>query len=486
MSDLLQKDQVFAGRYRIHDFLAQGGFGAVYIAEQLATELRVALKVLWPHVLSSQDAVSKFEQEARIAGRVNSEHIVGVIDAGFDETLRMPFLVMELLVGEDLEKAVLGQGPMSPEQVVVCMRQTASGLDKAHGYVNRDGLPEPIVHRDLKPENLFLTHRDDGSPCIKILDFGIAKVLSSSTKVSQEVKGTPLYMAYEQGAGGAITPRTDIWALGLIAFFMLTGRCYWKTAHLPEASLTQLFGEVLSLPIVSPAERARELGFVPTWPAGFEAWFLRCVNRDAHKRFSSAGEASAALAKALGMPNQAITGGGPNSLARPVAPAGVTLQSVPAPPPDSLAGTDHAVAIGRSDQIAVPTKSNRGVALAAAGALALLLLTGFGLFALRGSSGVPQASAESSAAVPAVASTPGATPEVEIVPAPPSALTAPSSPRSATADAAPAPDTVASRPSVKAAPPTPPLGKAKLPEPSPTPKPVTTQTKPTDDVYGGR
>ncbi len=480
MSDLLQKDQVFAGRYRIHDFLAQGGFGAVYIAEQLATELRVALKVLWPHVLSSQDAVSKFEQEARIAGRVNSEHIVGVIDAGFDETLRMPFLVMELLVGEDLEKAVLSRGPMSPEQVVVCMRQTASGLDKAHGYVNRDGLPEPIVHRDLKPENLFLTHRDDGSPCIKILDFGIAKVLSSSTKVSQEVKGTPLYMAYEQGAGGAITPRTDIWALGLIAFFMLTGRCYWKTAHLPEASLTQLFGEVLSLPIVPPTERARELGIVPTWPAGFEAWFLRCVNRDAHKRFSSAGEASAALAKALGIPNHATTGGGSNSLAQPVAPAGVTLQSVPAPPPDSLAGTDHAVAIGRSDQIAVPKKSHRGVALAAAGTMALLLM-GLGLFALRGSRGVPQASAENSSVVPAAASTPAAA-EVEIVPTPSSALTAPSSTRAATADAAP--DVVLSRPSVKAAPPTPTLGKAKLPEPSPTPKP--TQTKPSEDVYGGR
>src|SRR5262249_20605287 len=145
-------------------------------------------------------------------------------------------------------------------QVVAYVRQVASALDKAHGYVDRDGARRPIVHRDLKPENLFLTHRETGEPVVKILDFGIAKVLSDSTKVSQEVRGTPLYMAYEQATAGHISPQTDIWALGLVTFYLLTARCYWRTANSPEASLTQLFGEVLSLPIDPASQRAREIG----------------------------------------------------------------------------------------------------------------------------------------------------------------------------------------------------------------------------------
>src|SRR4051794_33199429 len=101
MADLLKPGEIFAGRYQIERFLARGGFGAVFAAEQIATELSVALKVLHPHVLQTVSIIQKFQQEARIAGRVNSDHIVRVFDAGFDETTEMPYLVMELLVGRD-------------------------------------------------------------------------------------------------------------------------------------------------------------------------------------------------------------------------------------------------------------------------------------------------------------------------------------------------------------------------------------------------
>jgi serine/threonine protein kinase len=299
MIDLLQPGEIFAGRYRIDRFLAQGGFGAVYVAEQLETELAVALKVLWPHVLHSQDAVEKFKLEARVAGRVGSEHIVKVFDAGFDADSGMPFLVMELLQGSHLQHLVESQGPLPGATLVTYFRQIASALDKAHLYVDRDGAARPIVHRDLKPENLFLAKRETGDAIVKILDFGIAKVLSNSTNVSQDVKGTPLYMAYEQAAAGKITPQTDIWALGLIAFYLLTGRCYWKTANLPEAALTQLFGEVLALPIDAPSQRARELKCEVVPNAEFDAWFARCVNREAALRFATAGECAAALSGAL-------------------------------------------------------------------------------------------------------------------------------------------------------------------------------------------
>lgn len=299
MSELLIPGQIFAGRYRIDRFLARGGFGAVYVAEQIETELAVALKVLWPHVLHSQDAVEKFKLEARVAGRVGSEHIVKVFDTGFDAESGMPFLVMELLQGSHLQHLVESQGALQPELLVPYFRQIAAALDKAHLYVDRNGVAHPIVHRDLKPENLFLARREVGDAIVKILDFGIAKVLSQSTNVSQDVKGTPLYMAAEQAMAGKITPQTDIWALGLIAFYLLTGHCYWKTANLPEAALTQLFGEVLALPIDPPSQRARELGLEVVPNAAFDAWFGRCVNRDASLRFATAGECATALSSAL-------------------------------------------------------------------------------------------------------------------------------------------------------------------------------------------
>src|SRR5262245_25626152 len=124
-----EANRIFAGRYRIERFLAEGGFGAVYVAEQLATEAKVAIKVLWPQVLQSQDAVEKFQQEARIAGRVNSEHIVRVLDAGFDETTKMPFLAMELLHGEDLQRVLTRLGRVPAAELVTYLRQVASALD---------------------------------------------------------------------------------------------------------------------------------------------------------------------------------------------------------------------------------------------------------------------------------------------------------------------------------------------------------------------
>ncbi|HTA89831.1 MAG TPA: serine/threonine-protein kinase [Polyangiaceae bacterium] len=348
MSDLLRPGQIFAGRYRIDRFLAKGGFGAVYVAEQIETELSVALKVLWPHVLYSQDTVEKFKLEARIAGRVGSEHIVRVLDAGFDEAAQMPFLAMELLVGDNLESLVGSSGPLSPNEVVTYFRQIASALDKAHGYVDKDGSARPIVHRDLKPENLFLFRREAGDPIIKILDFGIAKVLSDSTKMSQDVKGTPLYMAFEQAASGRITGQTDIWPLGLIAFFLLTGRCYWRSANAAEASLTQLFGEVLSLPIEPPTRRAAELGANGAIPPAFDAWFDRCVNRDATRRFSTAGECAATLANVLlGVPMPQATGSASGPRQSPFASASSPVVAVATSAP-GIGNTDQSLSLAQT------------------------------------------------------------------------------------------------------------------------------------------
>src|SRR5262245_63234801 len=143
--------------------------GVIFEAEHLATEARVALKVLWPHVMQEEAARRCFELEARVAARVNSEHIVRVLDAGFDPRTRAPFLAMELLVGNTLAATVKRRGPMSPALTVALMRQVARGLDAAHGYRSPAGVLQPIVHRDIKPENLFLCARREPVPLVKIL-----------------------------------------------------------------------------------------------------------------------------------------------------------------------------------------------------------------------------------------------------------------------------------------------------------------------------
>lgn len=278
--------------------------GAVFVAEQIATELTVAIKVLFPHILASQDSVEKFQFEAKVAARVKSDHIVQVLDAGYDDESGLPFLVMELLDGKELDAVVQSQGPLSFAQAAEYIRQVAAGLDKAHAYVTKEGVPEPIVHRDLKPENLFLARRENGEAIVKILDFGIAKVLSDNANVSQEIKGTPLFMAFEQATGKALSPQTDIWALGLIAFYLMTGEVYWKAASNPHADVSTLFAEVLNLPLDPPSRRATDLGRTTPWPPGFDAWFGRCVHRDPEARFASAGEAARELAVALDVSDQ--------------------------------------------------------------------------------------------------------------------------------------------------------------------------------------
>ena len=190
--------------------------GVVYEVEHVRTGQRLALKVLTQQPGAS---VERFKREARAASRIQSEHIVRVTDADVAPELGgAPFLVMELLEGADLER-VTGTEPAAPADVLVWLRQVARALGKAHAA--------GIVHRDLKPENLFLTRREDGSPLVKILDFGIAKMAAEVTVLTQSDSflGTPGYMAPEQtdSRGPPVTFRADLYALGLIAFKLLTG-----------------------------------------------------------------------------------------------------------------------------------------------------------------------------------------------------------------------------------------------------------------------
>ncbi len=304
---MLDTGALIAGRYEIVAPLASGGSGLIYAATDRTTEKRVAIKMLGSHVLHERAAREKLRLEAIVAGRVESENIVQVWDAGVDSQTGLPFLVMELLKGKDLQHWVEQQGPLDATTTVEWLRQVASGLDKAHSWKDAEQRSSPIVHRDLKPENLYLTHRDDGTPLIKILDFGLAKVLSNSATLSNEIRGTPLYMAPEQLSQAPATPATDIWAIGLIAFFLLTGKCYWKSGQSGNAVLPAVLKEVGDGPTVTPQARLVEFGVDATLPAAFDEWFLRCVNVEPKRRFPTAGEAVRALALALGEARQAAS-----------------------------------------------------------------------------------------------------------------------------------------------------------------------------------
>jgi serine/threonine-protein kinase len=343
MSDRLEPGQIFAKRYRIERFIAKGGFGAVYAAEQVDTEARIALKIIWTHVVESDAALEQFKLEARLASRVGSDHVPRVFDVGRDAETEKPFLAMELLEGQHFEDLIRNEGPVPASTLVEYFRQIGHALDRAHGYLDKDGVNRPIVHRDLKPENLFLTARDGGAPLVKILDFGLAKMVGDSASLSRELKGTPLFMAFEQASVGPVTPQTDIWALGLIAFYMLTGRCYWVSANTPESPFTRLFTEVLSAPLEAPSVRA-ELLSAPVIPTpAFDAWFARCVNRDRNKRFLTAGECVRALAEALGNVPE-IT----------AADAGTTLPSLV---PAALPTVRSVVPEMASEKVFLPTSS---------------------------------------------------------------------------------------------------------------------------------
>ncbi len=293
----LTTGSVFAGDFRVLRLLGKGGMGEVYVAQQLSTGKHRALKLLHAELAQFPSIRARFAQEARVASLIESDHVVEVIAAGVDASSGRPWLVMELLEGSDLGRLVVAQGPLDVRTVHQLMLQACHALSAAH----RAG----VVHRDLKPENLFVARsRQQNVPFkVKVLDFGIAKLLAEARSGhTTRAMGTPLWMAPEQADGGRpVGPQADVWALGLIVFWMLTGRSYWREAASPAASIVVLMREVLVEPIVAASTRAMEFGVGDRIPPAIDPWFASCVTRDPALRFPDAGHAMAALEAVLGL-----------------------------------------------------------------------------------------------------------------------------------------------------------------------------------------
>lgn len=305
--------------------------GAVFVAEQLSTGIQRALKLMHPGLVSDPQTFRRFEQEARVGASIQSDHVVQVVDAGVDTASGIPWLAMELLQGETLADALRRNGPMAWPDASEVISQLCHALGAAHHI--------GVVHRDLKPENVFLSvpRRQGVIFTVKVLDFGIAKILveAQTSSATTSVVGTPLWMAPEQAERNiAPSPATDVWSLGLLVFTVLTSKLFWAAAQQNTGTITALLKEMLIDPIPSASARAHELGCAARIPPGFDLWFARCTARQPTMRFRDASEACAALQSVLPTPASGWPGA---SITPSRAPA-----PQPSPAPSAVAATTPA------------------------------------------------------------------------------------------------------------------------------------------------
>jgi serine/threonine-protein kinase len=272
---------ILAGKYRVERLLGQGGMGVVVEARHIALDERVALKFLLPEYATHPEASGRFLREARAAVKIKSEHVARVSDVG---TLEMgaPYMVMEYLAGSDLSQALETNGVFSLEDAIDFIVQGSEAIAEAHSY--------GIVHRDIKPANLFLTHAVDGSPLIKVLDFGISKVMSGDgvenlTRTTAAM-GSALYMSPEQmQQTRSVDHRTDIYALGVALYELLAGKQPFYAETLP-----QLCAEILT-GVATPIHQVRS-----DLPEGFSHALEKAYARDRAQRYQSIAEFVIALA----------------------------------------------------------------------------------------------------------------------------------------------------------------------------------------------
>ncbi|WP_437807373.1 protein kinase domain-containing protein [Sorangium sp. So ce1078] len=377
MSFALAEGSVFAGRYRLGRVIGVGGMGAVYEAVHLETNRRRALKIMHPTLFESPNLRERFQREAKICAEIESEFIVEVFDAGIDEQTRMPFLVMELLRGEDLDHRIERLGRLPPLEVVTYLHQVALALDRTHRAA--------IVHRDLKPENIFLTQREDGQPHVKILDFGIAKLVAENASAGRATHGvgTPIYMAPEQFDGAPLSSATDVYALGMVAYTLLVGASYWVKEEKTGNLLAILAAASRGRP--EPAS-ARAAASGAAMPPSFDAWFEKATALRPEARFQVATQAVRALAEALEVAPPPSAARSPAWMAELATgatvvsvPAGTPMQTPPAPPdePDETDEPDNTPlppAASRAEPAAgVPSRVGRAAGIAIALAVGGLL-----------------------------------------------------------------------------------------------------------------
>jgi serine/threonine protein kinase len=280
-----QVGDVIAGKYRVERVLGSGGMGVVVAAMHEELEQRVALKVLRPEVIDDEDAVARFAREARAAGRIRSEHVARVLDVTKTAS-GAPVLVMELLEGCDLERLLQMHGPLATHDAVDLVLEACEGVAAAHAV--------GVVHRDLKPANLFRADRADGTTAVKVLDFGISKVVPTPGATTRDagvtgaamILGSPFYMAPEQLASTRdVDARADVWSLVVVLFELIAGTVPFDGETIPMVQT-----KILTAPTPSLAALRADV------PPDLDTVIQRGLEKRLAQRFPDVAELARALA----------------------------------------------------------------------------------------------------------------------------------------------------------------------------------------------
>jgi serine/threonine protein kinase len=281
-SGIPRPGDVLSGKYDVEALIGRGGMGVVLAAIHRDLGQRVAIKFLSPEIASKPDYCERFLREARAASRIQSEHVARVLDVARTDR-GVPYIVMEYLEGIDLDQLVRQSGPRGVAEVVDYVVQACDAIAEAHAA--------GIVHRDLKPANLFLTRRADGTPFLKVLDFGASKMSGAAETADggltapSDVIGSPQYMSPEQiRSTKNVDHRTDIWSLGVTMHKLLTGTQPFASESASHCLVT------IATESPQPLREA-----APHAPAALEAVILRCLDKDRNRRFQSVAELTRAL-----------------------------------------------------------------------------------------------------------------------------------------------------------------------------------------------
>ena len=291
----MQPDERVTPSIRLVRLLGRGGMGSVWVAwhERLKTE--VVVKFLMEGYADHPEVLARFEREAALAAQVKSPHVVQVFDYGVAEN-GLPYIAMEYLEGEDLGARIRRESPIPPRLFAEWLRQACSGLARVHA--------KNIVHRDIKPDNLFLCSeqlvsgeipdglRSEGDVLVKLLDFGVAKsegIFDTRTQTSA-LLGTPYFMSPEQAMSAKdVDSRSDLWALGVVAYYALTGELPFPGESIGPVVLA-----------ITGSEPPRPSTLEPELPRAVDAWMSKALAKDPERRFQSAAELANAFLAATG------------------------------------------------------------------------------------------------------------------------------------------------------------------------------------------
>lgn len=275
----LAEGQTLDGKYVLHRVLGEGGMGIVWAARHRVLGTELAIKVLLPDARDPQ-TVARFHREARASVRITSIHAARVHDvAELDDGT--PYMVMELLRGQDLGQMLASSGPLPPHLAIDYVSQALVALEEAHAI--------GLVHRDLKPSNLYLATQPNGTSILKVLDFGIARDFHDHDDArltsTRAVMGSPSYMSPEQlRAARVADARSDVWSLGVCLYELVTGQLPFEAASLPDLMVAVLQSQPTPPEVLAPGI-----------PAGLVEVIRRCIEKDPARRFQSAAELRAAL-----------------------------------------------------------------------------------------------------------------------------------------------------------------------------------------------